>query len=98
MINAFVMIGNSDNKLSQEEWSNFIFNVNNVFNSFPVVTVWGEFFCLPNIKYQNMCWHIGIASDYPAETIKAALTGLAEAFRQTSIAWIECKETEFLGR
>jgi hypothetical protein len=97
MINVFVMIGNSDNKLDRADWAWFIKCVNSTLKSFPVVTIWGEFYCLPNIKYQNACWHIGISSDYPFDTIKKALADLAKAFNQDSIAWIECKDTEFLG-
>jgi len=98
MINVFVMIGNSDDKLTQFQWSTFISDVRLVLTSFPVIKIWGELYCLPNIMYQNACWHIGIANNYPLQTIKDELVIVSRKFGQDAIAWIECKDAEFLDR
>lgn len=97
MINVFVMLGNSDNKLGQDDWALLIEDMRQTLRSFPVISIRGEFFSPPDIRYQNACWHITVSSVHPFFEIKKALTDLAKAFNQDSIGWIEGKETEFLG-
>lgn len=86
-----IQIGNSDDKLTQKEWSMFIKNVDEL------ILLWSyrvhfAGFSNPAMRWQNACWVFMIANP---ERIKAELTELGRKFRQDSIAWTEGK-TEFI--
>lgn len=94
MTTVYVSIGNSDDKLTQAEWSAFIGR------TFAVVEcvasrIYGSWHSAPESSYQNACTAFEVDENEVA-ALKAALRSLARVFRQDSIAWATA-ETEFLG-
>lgn len=92
---VYVSIGNSDDELSQREWSNFCLAVNEaVFDQAPAVH--GRWFSDPSSPWQNSCWCIEL-DEGDARVLKPLLAKLAGKYRQDSIAWAEAPVTEFIG-
>jgi hypothetical protein len=89
---VYVSIGNSDNKLTQSEWSNYLHSFRTCMTQF-AKQVYGDWVSEPSSSYQNAC--IGIATETPL-TLKAALTSLRAGHRQDSVAWAVAAETEFI--
>ena len=93
-MNIYVSIGNSDDKLTQREWADFIMEV-----SAKVVSqadrIWGEWFSGPQSPYQNACWCLLFDSPERAGWARQEAITLRKQFRQESIAWATA-DTEFL--
>lgn len=85
-----IQIGNSDNKLTQQAWSQFIHSVNCCFNEFMQVHFRGG--SSPETGWQNYCW---VVEEHPSVDIRARLKILASMFAQDSIA-ITYGTTEFI--
>jgi hypothetical protein len=98
---AYVSIGNSDDKLTQAEWSNFILDMSAEVAS--LGKMHGAWFSGPASPYQNACWCIefgGPDAQATANVVAEAkeLTAkLARKYRQDSIAWARVAETEFIS-
>jgi hypothetical protein len=88
---VYVSIGNSDDRLTQAEWSAFCWQVDNLFHD---VEKHGAWYSLPAAPWQNACWCVELAIGY-VDDLQAALRSLARDYRQTSVAWAVA-ETEFL--
>lgn len=93
---VYVSIGNSDDKLTQVEWSQFFSEVALLLQRHANL-VHGQWASEPASAWQNACWCVQVDYQMTAEFIKAELVGLAEKYQQDSIAWAEVKATEFLG-
>jgi hypothetical protein len=93
VITVYASIGNSDDKLSQARWSQFVWAFRDCMGRFASV-VYGEWLSAPDSSYQNAC--VAIATEIPL-MLKAALATLAEEYGQDSIAWAEVAETEFIA-
>lgn len=95
---VYVSIGNSDDKLSQAEWANFIRSVGHTLRFLDDVHIHGYWLSSPESSYQNACWCVEFESDdlNAVQTTREDLRALGRRFRQDSIAWAEVKETEFL--
>jgi len=93
---VYISIGNSDDKLSQNEWSLFYASTDHVIRR-GAHQVHGAWTSDPTSPWQNACWCIETMPD-PAsvEHLKRRLAETAGAFRQDSIAWAEAPTTEFL--
>lgn len=89
---VYASIGNSDDKLSQSSWSNYLHSFRECMAKF-AVQVYGDWTSEPSSSYQNAC--IAIATETPL-TLKAALTLLREGYEQDSVAWAVVGETEFI--
>lgn len=93
---VYISIGNSDDKLSQREWSNFYHDVDADMNTAGygsrVHGVWQSGSAAP---YQNACWCIELRSD-DVPDLKSRLAVAAKYYRQNSIAWAEVPTTEFI--
>lgn len=84
MKTASIMIGNSDDKLGQREWSQFVADTdreivrlaNNIFFSG---------FAAPSAQWQNACWVVEVADE---QDLKQILARLAKEYRQDSIALV----------
>lgn len=94
MATVYISIGNSDDRLTQAEWSHFVADVNGVVRGYASV-VHGQWFSLPDAPWQNACWCVEV-SDKAAMFLRDALRNSAKAYRQDSIAWAAA-ETEFLN-
>lgn len=90
-----LQIGNSDDKLTQVQWSEFVERIRRLIwnysaNGFPHFDGGA-----PNDqRWQNYCWVFELEEMYFAE-VRAHLTSIRKNFKQDSIAWIE-GETEFI--
>jgi hypothetical protein len=84
-VTVYSAIGNSDDKLSQREWSEFCreFTAEVQRNAWQVLGVWHS---LPNARYQNLCACFKILPAGEA-TLRARLETLRAKHRQDSIAW-----------
>jgi hypothetical protein len=94
---VYISIGNSDDKLTQADWSAFHFAVRALLQDHSDITVHGEWASFPTAPFQNACWCVEFAHDANRAAVKLALRGEAEFYRQDSIAWAEVPHTEFLG-
>lgn len=85
MATGVILIGNSDNKLEQIVWSQYIAQVERLIHAFDVVHFSG--FSDPRAPWQNACWVFEMASTIEAD-LTVALSKLANDFKQDSIALI----------
>jgi hypothetical protein len=93
---VYVSIGNSDDKLTQQEWALFFSQTAILLQRH--AKVHGQWASEPASAWQNACWCIEIVEGLAkSEFIQAELVGLADRFHQDSIAWAEVKSTVFLG-
>lgn len=92
--NILIQIGNSDDKLSQAEWSRFIKQLRNVL-IVARARLHGEWFSAADSPWQNANWCID-ATSVDRKFLRETLIRLAQNFRQDSIAWTE-GEVEFLS-
>ena len=92
---VYISIGNSDDKLSQAEWANFVREVEEEIDS-RTVGVHGRWFSSPRSPFQNACWCIEL-DHVKAAWIRRELARLARVYRQDSIAWAEAPATEFIS-
>lgn len=94
MANVYVGIGNTDNKLTQQEWSRFIQETEILFDGLPMHGAW---FSRPDAPWQNACWLADISelTSEEVDDLKNALRGVGGWYRQDSVAWA-IADTEFL--
>lgn len=94
---VYVSIGNSDDKLTQKEWSAFWHEVNNLVAS-RRTTIHGRWMSAPNVEYQNACWcfEYDQNSDFQYGDLQDQLASCARRYNQDSIAWAVVSETKFL--
>ncbi len=88
------MIGNSDDKLTQAEWSDFVTEVDAVVRPAAVI-VYGAWHSPSADPWQNACWSLEPRDDAVA-TLRAQLAVIGRHFRQDSIAWADAPDVEFL--
>ncbi|MEI6193600.1 MAG: hypothetical protein WCS42_04645 [Verrucomicrobiota bacterium] len=80
-----VQIGNSDNKLRQVEWADFVETVKNLIASFAVEIYF--FGGSSNWEsWQNACW-VFCLNDYDVAKLNASLTVVRKRYKQESLAW-----------
>lgn len=93
MLTASILIGNTDNRLTQLEWANFVLQTKahteahahrvHFFGAPPNYEVW-----------QNACWVIELHDD-KLEQLKEGLTAIRKKFRQDSVALLT-SQTQFI--
>lgn len=93
MITVYVSVGNSDDKLTQVEWSSFYLAVEQVIRR-AAHRVHGAWVSQAADPWQNGCWGFEIGNPV---WLRGQLRNLAGAYRQDSIAWAEAPKVEFLG-
>lgn len=94
---VYISIGNSDNKLTQEEWANFQNDVHYIINdsvNYADSVIHGRWVSLPTDPWQNACWCV----EYKHEGLsqKSRIANCARKYRQDSVSWAEAPETEFI--
>ncbi len=92
-MNAYISFGNSDDKLSQREWSAFVDDLRHEIAS-EHCQVHGEWFSYPAAPWQNGAFCIDAPID--SASLKRHLSAIAGRYKQDSIAYLE-GATEFLG-
>lgn len=94
MTHVFVTVGNSDDKLGQRQWANFVRNVDTALRHSVNATVHGQFYSTPDSPWQNACWSVDL-KDEEVANVKARLAKIAFVFNQDTIAW-NPSTTEFI--
>ena len=94
MITAYISIGNSDDKLTQAEWSHYVAELNHLIDKF-ATRVHGRWFSRPDDPWQNHCVCVEVEPE-PFATLQGGLAGLRIGFRQDSIAVAIVGETRFI--
>lgn len=86
-----LQIGNSDDKLSQEEWSSFHAAINTVVSEL-ALRIHFAGTAPAAAPRQNACWVFEIED---SSGLRSRVTRIREDFRQRSAAWTE-GETDFI--
>jgi hypothetical protein len=84
---VYVGIGNSDDKLTQEEWAEFIIRAEGLCEQAGKVI--GAWFSQPVSPWQNACFCIQDVKPSRGLWFRGALRALAADFRQESISYAE---------
>lgn len=89
-----IQIGNSDDKLTQKEWSDYVEIVKQIVEVYALET---HFFGGSSNwqPWQNVAWVIRIFSDDTMESLVRNLKEVRAEYNQDSIAWTE-GETKFI--
>ena len=82
-----IQIGNSDNKLTQEDWKNYCDTVQ------LFIEVWGNkvHFAAPSVgwqNWQNACWVVECKQSF-VDKLKENLVTVRKLLRQESLVWLE---------
>lgn len=83
---VYISIGNSDDKLTQLEWSQYVTEMLARVVSVAEITH-GGWFSLPHTPWQNACWCLEFASAEQAAEAKESAIEIRTKYRQDSIAW-----------
>jgi len=94
MRTVYLSAGNSDDKLTQKQWSDFVIEISAEVAG--IGHVHGAWFSAPAVPYQNACWCIEFATDGQAAEAKREAALLRRKYGQDSIAWAEAPVTEFI--
>lgn len=93
---VYVSIGNSDDKLTQEQWHRYYVSTNMLIRH-ATETIIGAWVSEPASAWQNACWAFVPPTEYVSvEHLKMKLSEVAREFHQDSIAWAEAPVTEFI--
>lgn len=93
-LTAHVAIGNSDDKLTQEDWSVFVTDLELVVMAV-AACVHGSWDSPASSRWQNHCVAFDVAEGR-ADDLRAALRGLRAKYNQDSIA-LNISETELIS-
>lgn len=86
MPSAYLAIGNSDDKLTQREWSEFIKEVDDRVSSM-ATEVHGRWFSAPDDPWQNACWSLHFKSDERLLDAARTIVEIRRTYKQESAAW-----------
>ena len=92
---VYISIGNSDDKLTQAQWSEFWIAMAAEVISLSQKTH-GAWFSNPAGPWQDACWCVEFISEAVEKTARDAAAEVRKRFRQDSIAWAAAPETEFI--
>jgi hypothetical protein len=88
-----ISIGNSDNKLTQEEWAAFVADAEYAISNTERegIIVHGRWFSLPDSVFQNACWALETSPEtkHTAIGLASLLQEMAAHYQQDAIAWTE---------
>lgn len=93
MATVHIAIGNSDDKLSQHRWSQYIRELITLVRGIADATH-GVWFSAPDAMFQNCCVAIEVPS-VMLDDLRLSLTKLRKDFDQDSIA-VNVSDTEFV--
>lgn len=93
---VYVSVGNSDDKLSQVDWSRYVAEVFAATRVHGVQT-FGEWWSSPGSIYQNACTGFLIPDDPVGRRhLQDLLTKIRTRFGQDSLAWVQCDSATML--
>lgn len=90
----YLGIGNSDNKLTQQEWAEFLRELYDLLHRFPH-KIHGWWYSGPAEPWQNAEVGFDLPRSQHAD-FRAELVALRKKYRQESVSWAEVAEVEFL--
>ena len=90
---VYISIGNSDDRLTQAEWS--AFTVRMAAEVTGLGTVHGAWFSPSNARWQNACWCVEFDTPQVALDAREMASELGRTYRQESVAWAVA-QTEFV--
>ena len=93
-VTFYVSIGNSDDRLTQSQWSNFVADVGIIVRTF-AETVHGQWLSSSDSRWQNACWCFE-AGTREVFSMRQHLRVAGHRYCQESIAWAMCPSTELL--
>lgn len=87
-----LQVSNTDNKLTQQEWSDFVSLINNILGNSISITL--HFFGGSStwVSCQNCCW---VFDTEDGDYIKEKVTEIRGCYKQDSAAWTE-GDTQFI--
>lgn len=88
---CYIAIGNTDNKLTQQSWAEFVMEVRSTLEKHSV-QVHVEGHSLGDKPWQNCCWGFDIESENIPK-VQGRLKVLARIFQQDTIAWSDTSTT-----
>lgn len=94
MTTAAILIGNSDDKLTQEKWSAYCQDVGWIISRYGARPHFSGH-SVGSAPWQNACWVIDIPEDLSVDQLKFELGRIADKYRQDSIALL-VGDTEFV--
>lgn len=92
--NLIIEIGNTDNKLTQQEWSRFVNQVEFAVRQ-TSQQIYGIFLTEPSQPYQSAAFH-GVFSETGGKQLTQYLLDIASEFRQDEIAVCEVAHVHML--
>lgn len=92
--NVYISIGNSDDKLTQVEWSKFLLDIADEVASL-ASRIHGSWLSHAAMPWQNACWCLEFDNEAAMEAAKDAAAKVRKRWRQDSVAWAVA-ETEFI--
>lgn len=92
-MNVYLSIGNSDDKLTQKEWAQYVADMSGAVVA-RAKQIHGTWFSLPACPWQNANWCLEFA-DEDMEAAKDAAVEVRMRWRQDSVAWAVA-EPEFI--
>lgn len=98
MITVTVQIGNTDDKLSQNRWSDFCVSVHRALEGMQSdgdLQMHFSGFARPDAPWQNACWVACVESIAEVATLKQLMRARVKQFDQESIA-VTIGETDFV--
>ncbi len=79
-----IQIGNSDNKLTQQEWSSFCKEIDSIVSNTIPVHFSGH--SLPNKPWQNACWVGEYTEEDAVQRMLSRIKLCRETYKQDSVA------------
>lgn len=89
-----IQIGNSDDKLTQKEWAEYVKFVGLAVETYAAI-IYFSGFSLGGAPWQNAAWVLTPNSDIDAQHLRRQLSQIRVEYRQDSIAWTE-GQTDFI--
>lgn len=93
MTTCVIQVGNSDDKLTQREWSSFLREIERAL-LWSKLTIHFSGFSAQDAQWQNACWVIEV-SEEDMKWMKDKIAFIRSRYKQDSVAWTT-GETEFL--
>ena len=90
---VYISIGNSDDKLTQLEWCNYV--VEMTARVAAIGHVHGQWVSNSVSAYQNACWCVEFTTHSQIAEAREITTEIRQKYRQDSVAWAVA-ETEFI--
>ena len=87
-----IQIGNSDDKLTQEQWSSFVGRINLILQGYTKVHFFGG--SQNWVVWQNVAWMVNCPADF-VSILKESIASVGKEYNQDSVAWLQ-GITEFI--